>query len=162
MKILIVDDNANTKCEGIIEQCKVRNIEVDIARASKEALFKIYSEEGKSIDGIILDMNMPIYPDCMPKQIEGENVLKNLSHKKVNIPVLIFSDEDIEGEYEQVFEHMKDWNQEKNKFFNFLEKLPEEKKKREELEKLKKQKEEEQKEKQKKRKKSKKTRKRNN
>jgi len=99
-------------------------------------------------------MDMPIYPDCIAKQREGENVLKNLSHKKINIPVLIFSDEEIEGEYEQVFGHMKDWNEEKKKFYDFLERLPEERKKREESEKLKKQKEEEKIGKQKKRKKS--------
>ena len=161
MKILIVDDNADIKCIGIIAECKVRNIDIDIAKASKEALFKIYSEEGKTIDGIILDMNMPMYPQCKAIQREGENVLKNLSHRKINIPVLIFSDEEIEGEYEQVLGHMKDWDKEKNKFFDFLERLPEERKKREELQKLQKQKEEEEKGKQKK-KKSRNIRKRNN
>lgn len=161
MKILIVDDRADTKCACIIEECRRRNIEIEIARASKEAIFMIFSDEGETIDGIILDINMPMYPYCIVKLREGENLLKSLSNRKINIPVLIFSDEDIEGEYDQVFEHIKDWYKEKNKFFDFLEKLPEERQKREELEKLKKQKEEQQKAKQKKGKRRK-TRRRNN
>lgn len=155
MKILIVDDHADTKCVGVIEECKRRNIEVEIARASKEAIFIIYSDEEKTLDGIILDMNMPMYPYCTVKQREGENILKRLSHRKISIPVLIFSEEEIEEKYEQVFEHMKNWNQENDKFLAFLEKVKEEKQKREELQKLEQQKEEQKKEKSKKRKRKK-------
>lgn len=134
MKILIVDDNAKTKCEGIIEECKKRTIEVEIAKASKQAIFIIYSDKEKTIDGIILDMNLPIYPECEIKKKEGEDVLRRLSISKINIPVLVFSKEYIE-EYEQVFDQMKDWNEEYDKFFAFLEKLQKDKEEKEQLEK---------------------------
>ena len=135
MKILIVNDNASTKCAGIIEECKKRTIEIEIAKASKQAIFIIYSDKEKMIDGIILDMNLPIYPECEIKKKEGEDVLRRLSKEKINIPVLVFSKEEMEEEYEQVFDQMKDWNEEHDKFFAFLEKLQKDKEEKEQLEK---------------------------
>ena len=142
MKILIVDDNAKTRCEGIIKECKKRTIEFEIAKASKQAMFIIYSDKEKMIDGIILDMNLPIYPECDIKRKEGEDVLRRLLVSKINIPVLIFSKEQTEEKYEQVFDQMRDWHEENKKFFAFLEKVQKDKEekerlKKEELEKLK-------------------------
>ena len=140
MKILIVDDNAKIRCEGIIKECEKRAIEIEIAKASKQAMFIIYSDKEEMIDGIILDMNLPIYPECEIKRKEGEEVLRRLLISKINIPVLLFSKEQKEEKYDQVFGQMRDWNEEKDKFFAFLEKTQEE---REEKERLKKEKLEE-------------------
>lgn len=143
MKILIVDDHADTKCVGIMEQCKERKIEVKVAKASKEATFIICSDEGKTLDGIVLDMNLPLSPDDNNiKEREGENILRHLSRRNINIPVLVFSDTQMNSNYVQVFDKMMDWNKEGDKFLQFLEKIQKEKEleeQREELQKIKEQ-----------------------
>lgn len=129
MKILIVDDHAETKCMGIIEECKKRGIEVEIAKGRNSALYRIIYKE-KDIDGIILDMGIPIYDNEYPEdEREGDDVLRELHRKKYNIPVLIFSTTESEDkdEFDFVVDQMTEWNiiQEQEKFFSFLEKIKE-------------------------------------
>lgn len=128
MKILIVDDHVDTKCVGIMEECKKRQIEVKIARASKEAICIIYSDEGKTIDGMVLDMNLPLFPYSNDiREREGENLLRELSKKELYISTLVFSETQMSVNYIQVFDQMTDWNKEHNKFDEFIEKLEDDK-----------------------------------
>lgn len=127
MKILIVDDHAETKCMGIIEECKKRGIEVEIAKGRNSALYRIIYEE-QDIDGIILDMGIPVYDnEYVEDEREGDDVLRELRRKKSNIPVLIFSTTDsfYKDKCDFVVDQMAEWNivQEEEKFFSFLEKI---------------------------------------
>lgn len=125
MKILIVDDHAETKCWGIIRECKERGIEVEVKKGRNSALRRIVCAE-HDIDGIILDMGIPILDDGFPEERGGDRVLRDLCRKEYNIPVLIFST--TESNYKDkcnfVVDQMGDWNvmQEQEKFFSFLEK----------------------------------------
>lgn len=128
MKILIVDDHAEIKCMGIIEECKKRGIVVEVKKGRNSALRRIAYEE-QDIDGIVLDMGIPILDDGFPEERGGDSVLRELQRKKYNIPVLIFST--TESNYKDkcnfVVDQMAEWNivQEEEKFFKFLEKIEE-------------------------------------
>lgn len=130
MKILIVDDNAKTKCREIIEQCEKRNIEVEIVGAIGPACYLLRYEK-IHIDGIILDMGLPIYEE--ERQINangGDRVLRELIRKGYDIPVLIFSETESKEKEKCkfVFEQIYKWNivSEEDKFYAFLEKLEKE------------------------------------
>lgn len=129
MRILIVDDHAETKCRGIIEECQKRGIEVEIKKGRNSALRRIiYGEQ--EIDGIILDMGIPVFDDGYTEdEKEGDDVLRELERKEYNIPVLIFSttESDYKDECDFVVDQMTDWYivQEEEKFFKFLEKIEE-------------------------------------
>lgn len=126
MKILIVDDDAKTKCSGIMEECKRRNIDVVVKTAINTALCEIFHDGGNDIDGIILDMGLPIYLNQPPIITDGgETILKELSTKEYYIPVLVYSETEMHSNYVQVFDKIKDWNEtkERKKFFDFLQKL---------------------------------------
>lgn len=130
MKILIVDDEAKTKCIGIIEECKKRGVEVEIAKGRNSALYRIIYEE-QDIDGIVLDMGIPVYDDEFPEdEREGDDVLRELHRKKYNIPVLIFSKtkSEYKDKFDFVINQMTNWNvvQEEKKFFDFLAKIEKE------------------------------------
>lgn len=127
MKILIVDDHAETKCMDIIEECKKRGVEVEIKKAVNPALRRICYEK-QDIDGIILDMGLYMYEDsCLPEKRGGDRVLRELLRRKYNIPVLIFSTTDsfYKDKCDFVVDQMAEWNivQEEEKFFSFLEKI---------------------------------------
>lgn len=126
MKILIVDDHAETKCWWIIKECKKRGIEVEVKKGRNSALRRIvYGEQ--EIDAIVLDMGIPILDDGFPEERGGDSVLRELRRKKYNIPVLIFSttESNYKDECDFVVDQMEDWNvmQEQEKFFSFLEEL---------------------------------------
>lgn len=126
MKILIVDDNAETKCYGIMEECKKRNIEVEIETSISSAVKKIVSNKGYKINGIILDMGLPIYSNS--NEIEkngGEEVIRQIVRRNNNIPVLVFSETELRSNYYAVFNQIKDWNivEEQMKFIEFIEYL---------------------------------------
>lgn len=127
MKILIVDDQAETKCSGIIKECEKRGIEIEIAKGSNSGLRRIICKE-QDIDGIILDMGIPVMDNKFTEnEREGDNVLRELRRKKYNIPVLIFST--TQSHYKDkcnfVVDQMTDWYilEEEEKFFSFLEKI---------------------------------------
>lgn len=127
MKILIVDDYAETKCSGIIAECKKRGIEYEIEKGRNSGLRRIICKE-QDIDGIILDMGIPIWDDEFTEdEREGDDVLRELHRKEYNIPVLIFSTTQsyYKDECDFVVDQMTDWNilQEEEKFFSFLEKI---------------------------------------
>lgn len=127
MKILIIDDQAETKCMGIIEECKKRGIQVEIVKGRNSALYRIIYKE-QDIDGIILDMGIPVYDNEYPEdEREGDDVLRELYRKKYNIPVLIFSttNSNYKHKCDFVVNQMAEWNivQEEEKFFSFLEKI---------------------------------------
>lgn len=127
MKILIVDDYPETKCFGIIQECKKRDIDVLIERAISPALQRIFLSKDQ-INGIILDMGLPVYENGrIESQNEGESVLRELERKKREIPVLVFSETNLTKTYKPVFDIMKNWNimEEEKKFFNFLDYLEE-------------------------------------
>lgn len=123
MKILIVDDRFSTKCGELITECQKREIETKVAISIREALYMIYTD--KDINGLVLDMGLPIYSKETPIERGGETVLKHLEHKKIRIPVLVFSETEMRANYISVFDQMKDWNEakEKKKFFDFIEEL---------------------------------------
>ena len=126
MKILIVDDHPETKCFGIMEECRKRKIEMVIEKAVNPALGRIFLLEGSKIDGIILDMGLPIYEDSRVDSLNaGESILRELERRKIEIPVLVFSETTLKKNYTPVFDIMKNWYimQEEKKFLNFLDYL---------------------------------------
>lgn len=128
MKILIVDDCAETKCYGIIKECEKRGIEVEVKKGRNSALRRtVYGEQ--EIDAIVLDMGIPILDDGFPEERGGDSVLRELRRKKYNIPVLIFSTTDsfYKDKCDFVVDQMGDWNvmQEQEKFYSFLERIEE-------------------------------------
>ena len=130
MKILIVDDYAETKCSGIITECKKRGIEYEIAKGRNSALRRIICKE-QNIDGIVLDMGIPVWDNEFTEdEREGDDVLRELHRKKYNIPVLILSttNSEYKDECNFVVDQMKEWNvvEEEQKFFAFLEKIEKE------------------------------------
>lgn len=130
MKILIVDDYAETKCSGIIAECEKRGIEYEIAKGRNSGLLRIICKE-QDIDGIVLDMGIPVLDDEFTEdEREGDDVLRELRRKKYNIPVLIFSttESEYKDECDFVVDQMKEWNvvEEEKKFFDFLEKIEKE------------------------------------
>lgn len=129
MKILIVDDHAETKCRGIIEECNKRGIEVEIKKAINPALRRICYEQ-QDINGIVLDMGLGTYEDSYLLEVRGgDRVLRELLRRKYNIPVLIFSTTDsfYKDKCDFVVDQMTEWNvvQEQEKFYSFLEKIAE-------------------------------------
>lgn len=127
MKILIVDDYAETKCSGIITEFKKRGIEYEIAKERNSALRRIICKE-QNIDGIVLDMGIPVWNNEFTEdEREGDDVLRELHRMEYNIPVLIFSttQSHYKDECNFVVDQMTDWNiqQEEEKFFSFLEKI---------------------------------------
>lgn len=129
MKILIVDDYVEIKCWGIIKECKERGIEVEVAKSRNSALCRIICGQ-KDIDGIVLDMGLPVLEGKFPEEREGDDVLMELHRKKCNIPVLIFSttESEFKDECDFVVDQMTKWNvvEEEEKFFAFLEKIEKE------------------------------------
>lgn len=126
MKILIVDDRVYTKCAGIMEECKERNIEVEVVTSINQALKTIIVDAKDTIDGIILDMGLPIYQDGSEMNTHGgERILRELERKEIRIPILVFSETEMRSNYVQVFGKMRDWNiaEEQYRFFEFLKKL---------------------------------------
>lgn len=127
MKILIVDDHAETKCFGIIKECEKRGIEVEIKKGRNSALRRIICED-QDIDGIILDMGIPVFDNEFTEdEREGDDVLIELDREEYNIPVLIFSttESKYKDEFGFVVDQMTEWNivQEQEKFYSFLEKI---------------------------------------
>lgn len=123
MKILIVDDCPETKCFGVIEECKKRQIEIVIEKAINPALQRIFLNEESQIDGIILDMGVPIYENGRIESSNGgERILRELERRKIEIPVLVFSETSLKKDYTPVFDVMKNWYiyQEEKKLFAFL------------------------------------------
>lgn len=126
MKILIVDDYPETKCFGIIKECKKREIEIVIEKAISPALQRIFLSDDSKIDGIILDMGLPIYENGrIESQNAGERVLRELERKRMEIPVLVFSETNLKKSYTSVFDIMKNWYimEEEEKFFAFVDYL---------------------------------------
>lgn len=126
MKILIVDDYVEIKCWGIIKECKERGIEVEVAKSRNSALHRIICGQ-KDIDGIVLDMGLPVLEGEFPEEREGDDVLMELHRTECNIPVLIFSttESEFKEECNFVVDQMTKWNavEEEEKFFDFLEKI---------------------------------------
>lgn len=123
MKILIVDDHAETKCMGIIEECKKQGVEVEIAKGRNSALCRIIYQK-QDIDGIILDMGIPVYDnEYTEDEREGDDVLRELHRRKKHIPVLIFSTthSSYKDKCDFVVDQMTEWNivQEEKSFFIF-------------------------------------------
>jgi len=129
MRILIVDDRAETKCVEIMEECRRRNIDVSVEKGINSALWEIVCS-GTTYDGIILDMGLPRLDDDMPTERGGDSILCELRRRDYNIPVLIFSETESKwkNKCDFVFDQMTSWNvvEEEEKFYAFLEKLAEE------------------------------------
>lgn len=129
MKILIVDDRAETKCKEIIEQCEKRYIDVEIKKAINPALYFLLREKNY-VDGIILDMWLSLYEDePQYNPTGGDRILRTLRTNGYHIPVLIFSETESneKGKCDFVFAQLYNWGikEEENKFYAFLEKLEE-------------------------------------
>ena len=86
MMILIVDDS-KIKNEWIRDVLEDKNIKYDEITYLNEAYVKIL-DNPNVYDGIILDMQFPLYKDGVIETRAGEKLLKRLKHRKINIPVL--------------------------------------------------------------------------
>lgn len=132
MKILIVDDYAETKCSGIIEECKKRNIQIEIVKAEYQAKIKLgLKQENVNpediFNGIILDMGLPKSEKDRRIDIRsGETIIRFLKSYEYKIPVLIFSETEAEVEYTELFGQISEFEKEKDKFLLFLEKMEKE------------------------------------
>lgn len=86
MRILIVDDSKE-KNEWIRDILESKKIQYDEVTYMNEAYLKIL-KDSTLYDGIILDMQFPRMEDT-PKELKmGEELLKRLKHRDINIPVL--------------------------------------------------------------------------
>lgn len=119
MKIFMVDDEFFTKCKGIIEECNKRGIELEIATSQRDVLRKL--PEKFDFDGIILDMAFPVTDSSDFIDIKaGEKVLKELQSNKCQIPILIFSKIEVQEKYPNIFNQIKCWDEERDKFNEFI------------------------------------------
>lgn len=126
MKIMIVDTNVEEKYFDIIKELEKREYEILIVQAVNTAMCEIVMDAKNTIKGIIIGMDIPIKKDeeTIHKR-GGEELLKLMSREDITeIPVLIFSENETQYSYIQVFDKMKTW-EEKKKFFDFLETIQE-------------------------------------
>ena len=126
MKIMIVDTNVEEIYFDIIKELEKRECEILIVQAVNTAMCEIVMDAKNTIKGIIIGMNIPIKKDeeTIHKR-GGEELLKLMSKEDIiEIPVLIFSENETQYNYVQVFDKMKSW-EEKKKFFDFLESIQE-------------------------------------
>lgn len=86
MRLLIVEDS-KIKIEWIRDILKEKNIKYDEITYLNGAYVKIL-DSPDVYDGIILDMQFPLYQDGEIEGSAGEKLLKRLKNKKINIPVL--------------------------------------------------------------------------
>lgn len=87
MRILIIDDST-IKIKWIQEMLEEKNIHYDQIKYLSVA-YKQILDSPEMYDGIILDMQFPMYTDSSQvKDRAGEWLLKRLDHKNINIPVL--------------------------------------------------------------------------
>lgn len=86
MRILIVDDSER-KITWIKDFFKESNIQYEHSLYLTDAYEKIFIKN-KEYNGIILDMQFPIYKNSEAKGRSGEIFLKELTNKNLQIPVL--------------------------------------------------------------------------
>lgn len=86
MRILIIDDEALTKCAWIIQFLELTNVNYEIALNMEDGLEKI---EKRNFDGIILDMKFPISrKHNLEEKRTGEILLEKMKQQNIKIPVL--------------------------------------------------------------------------
>ena len=86
MRILIVDDSGR-KVMWIKEFLEERNIQYEHSLYLTDAFEKIFIKN-EEYNGIILDMQFPIYKNSQAKGRSGEILLRELTNKNLQIPVL--------------------------------------------------------------------------
>ena len=97
MKILIVEDD-NFKFSMIYCLLRDKNIEHEWFLSVNSAL-KYISEHQNDVSGIILDLGLTTYSDSNDyDDVRGLDLVKELTRKEINIPVLINSTTEIELE----------------------------------------------------------------
>jgi len=90
MKILVVEDDA-LKRTYVVEFLKSRNIDVHWCYSVNPAI-RYCIKNPKEISGIILDLGLTSYNDSTDYEFKkGLNLVKELSRKKIKIPILINS-----------------------------------------------------------------------
>ena len=101
MKVLIVEDDQN-KRKQIIDYIEtiITNIKI-ISKYSYQSGLKAILEGGYDI--VILDMSMPTFditpqePGGRPRPFAGKEILMQMSHRKVIIPVVVVTQFEIFG-----------------------------------------------------------------
>lgn len=104
MKILIIDDN-EYKIEDSKEILSKIYNKVDFCEVhSKNSALLFLQKLKDSIDLIILDWNFPVFDQGMPEVGMGEEVLKVMQRKDINIDTIICSSDkvNLENEYYNV------------------------------------------------------------
>jgi len=90
MKILVVEDDA-LKRTYVLEFLKSRNIDVHWCYSVNPAI-KYCIKNTTEISGIILDLGLTSYDNSIDYEFtKGLNLVKELTRKKINIPILINS-----------------------------------------------------------------------
>ena len=122
MKLLIVDARPEEKYAEILKECRMRKIEVQIETASIPARYALNKDKDKEIDGIIMDLELPLFAgeSDMIEPGEGERLLRYIHKKEFKIPILIFSQETTKVQYPYVICKIRNWQNEKSKFFEFI------------------------------------------
>lgn len=104
MKILIIDDS-EYKIEDSKEALSKIYNKADFCEVhSKNSALLFLQELKDSIDLIILDWNFPVFDQGMPEVDMGEEVLKVMQRKDINIDTIICSSDkvNLENEYHNV------------------------------------------------------------
>ena len=88
--IAIIDDHPEIKCRNIIGTLIEKEIEFEFFKSINSFLKAVHSYHERYC-GIILDMQLPQYDDepFSLKEDGGESILKRLSSRNIDIPVLL-------------------------------------------------------------------------
>ena len=88
--VAIVDDRTESKCRNVIEVLRQNAIEFEVFKSITSVLREVYNYPEKYC-GMVLDMQLPQYDNepLSTKRNGGEIILKRLSNRGGNIPILL-------------------------------------------------------------------------
>jgi DNA-binding response OmpR family regulator len=98
MRILMIEDD-NYKVQKVLEH--LQKHKVDVKKSYNSGMRALLKEE---YDAVILDMTFPTFDErSLPKPEMGLQVLREMKRKKITLPVLIHSGDEVDvSEYENI------------------------------------------------------------
>lgn len=117
-KILIVADDASTKCASIIEECIKRGIQVETTTFKDLTIQKVYQ-----VNGLILDRGQITYLDGEPLWCECDQILREMEIRNYRTPSLIISEVGTHSNYVFVRNRIEAWDEQNKKFLAFLKEI---------------------------------------
>lgn len=122
MKLLILDSRPKETYAEILEECRIRKIEVQIETDSISVMRAIDNDKDKNIDGIIMNLELPANGNepNVTNPREGEKLIRDIHRKELKIPILVFSQKETKVNYPYVFYKMSSWQKDSYQFFEFI------------------------------------------